>query len=58
MCQLGSYFKVTFLIRDSNEIRTHNHLVRKRTLSHLTQLASLAKWLGVRLRIKWLWVRI
>ena len=40
---------------DSNVIRTHNHLIRKRTLNHL---ASLAKWLRVRLRIKWLWVRI
>ena len=36
----------------SNEIRTHNHLVCKRTLNHL------AKWLSVRLRTKWLWVRI
>ena len=30
-------------LNDSNEIRTHNHLVRKRTLNHL---ANLAKWLG------------
>ena len=36
-------------------IRTHNHLVRKRILSHLD---SLAKWLSVPLRTKWLWVRI
>ena len=36
----------------SNEIRTHNHLVCKRTLKHL------AKWLSVRLRTKWLWIRI
>ena len=42
-------------LSDSNEIRTHNHLVRKRTLNHL---ASLAKWLSVRLRTKWLWVWI
>ena len=28
---------------DSNRIRTHNHLVRKRTLNHL---APLAKWLS------------
>ena len=28
---------------DSNEIRTHNHLVRKRTLDHLAQLE---KWLS------------
>ena len=32
---------------------THNHLVRKRTLNHLVKLASLAKWLSVRLRTKW-----
>ena len=42
-------------ISDSNGIRTHNHLVRKWTLYHL---ASLAKWLSVRLRTKWLCVRI
>ena len=28
---------------DSNEIRTHNHLVRKRTLNHL---AKLVNWLS------------
>ena len=33
-------------------IRTHNHLVRKRTLNHLV------KWLSVCLRTKWLWVRV
>ena len=43
---------------ESNDIRTHNHLFRKRTLNHLAQLASLAKWLSVRLRTKWFWVRI
>ena len=32
-----------------NWIRTHNHLVHKRTLNHLAKLASLAKWLSVRL---------
>ena len=42
-------------LSDSNEIRTHNHLVRKRTLNHL---ASFAKWLSVRLQTKWLSVRI
>ena len=26
-------------LNDSNEIRTHNHLVRKRTLNHLVKLA-------------------
>ena len=38
-----------------NGTRTHSQLVCKRTLNHL---ASLAKWLGVRLRTKWLWVRV
>ena len=44
-----------FLLRDKNDIRTYNHLVRKRTLNHL---AKLAKSLNVRLRTKWLWVQI
>ena len=39
-----------------NGIRTDNHLVRTRTLNHLAKQASLAKWLSVRLRAKWLWV--
>ena len=34
---------------DCNWTRTHNHLVHKRTLNHLAKLASLAKWLSVRL---------
>ena len=38
-----------YCLSDSNGIRTHNHLVCKRTLNHL---ASLAKWLSVRLRTK------
>ena len=38
---------------DSNGIRTHNHLVRKQTLNHLTKLS---KSLSFRLRTKWLWV--
>ena len=42
---------------DWNWIRTHNHLVRKRTLNQLAKLACLAKWLSVRLWTKWLWVR-
>ena len=45
-------------LSDSNVIRTRNHLVRKRTLNHLAKLASLDKWLSVRLRTKRLWVRI
>ena len=32
-----------YYVSDSNEIRTHNHLVRKRTLNHLTMLV---KWLS------------
>ena len=32
-----------WILSDSNVIRTHNHLVRKRTLNHL---AKLAKWLN------------
>ena len=39
---------------DFNGIQTHNHLAHKRTLNHL---ASLAEWLRVHLRTKWLWVR-
>ena len=34
------------------------HLVRKRTLDHVAKLASLAKWLSVRLVTNWLWVGI
>ena len=33
---------VLFLI-DCNWTRTHNHLVRKRTLNHLTKLAKLTR---------------
>ena len=40
---------------DCNGTRTHNHLVRKRTLNHL---ASLTKWLSVRLRTTWLRIRV
>ena len=40
------------LYDDSNRIQTHNHLVCKRTLNHLTKLTSLAKWLSVCLQIK------
>ena len=39
----------------ANGIQTQNRLVRKQTPN---QLAKLAKWVSVRLRIKWLWVRI
>ena len=55
---IEKYFYSVTLIH-SNEIRTHNPLVRKQTLNHLARFnaASLAKWLSVRLRTKWLWVR-
>ena len=36
----------------SNGIRTHNNLTCEQTLNHLAKLASLAKWLSARLRIK------
>ena len=55
---LSRKIKHNHFLPDSNEIRTHNHLVCKRQLKHLAKLASLAKWLSVRLRTKWLWVRI
>ena len=42
-------------LSDCSWTRTQNHLVRKRTLNHL---ASLAKWLSVRLQTKWFWVRV
>ena len=42
-------------LSDSKGIRTHNHLVRKRTLNHL---AGLVIWLSFCLRNKCLWVRI
>ena len=42
------------LLSDSNKIRTHNHLVHKRTLNPVAKLASLAKWFSVRLWTKWL----
>ena len=32
-----------WILSDSNRIRTHNHLICKRTLNHLTKLA---KWLS------------
>ena len=45
-------------LSDSNETRTHNHLVRQWTLNHLAKLTILAKWLSVHLQTKWSWVRI
>ena len=55
-CYIFSEGKYIFC--DCNGTRTHNQLVRKRTLNHLAKLASLAKRLSVRLRIKWLWLRV
>ena len=45
-------------LSDCNGNRTQNQLVRKQTLNHLAKLASLAKWLSVRLRTNWLWIRV
>ena len=49
---------IAAFLSDSNKIQTHDHLVCKRTLSHLAKLASLTKWLSVHLQIKWLRVLI
>ena len=38
---------------DCNWTRTHNYSVHKRTLNHSAKLASLAKWLSVRLWTLW-----
>ena len=45
-------------LSDSSGIRTHNHLVRKRTLNHLVKVAIFDIRPLVRLRTKSLWVRI
>ena len=46
------------LVRDM--IKTYNQMHRTDKYSQLSSIiqASLAKWLSVRLRTKWLWVRI
>ena len=46
------------MLSDGNGIRTHSHLVRKRTLNQLAKLAIFTKCLDVCLLSKWLWVRI
>ena len=46
---------ITEVSSDNNGIQTHN---LKRTFNHLAKLASLAKFLSVCLRTKWLRVRI
>ena len=38
-----NFWKKIWSLSDSNGIRTHKHLVRKRTFNHL---AKLAKWLS------------
>ena len=48
----------TNMTSDSNDIRTHNHLIRKQTPNQLAKLVSLAKWLNICLQIKELWVWI
>ena len=49
----AQYMEIKRLQWDSNP-----QPLSKRTLNHLAKLASLGKWLSVRLRIKWLWVRV
>ena len=50
----GVFTTLSNMYVGSNGTRTHNHLVRKRTLN---PLASLAKWLIVGLHTNWFWVR-
>ena len=45
-------------LSDCNGTRLHNRLVREQTLIHLAKPASSAKWLCLRLRTKWLLVRV
>ena len=39
-------------LKDSNGIRTHDHLFRKRALNHLVKLGCFTKWLSVPLWTK------
>ena len=41
-----------YCLSDSNGIRTHNHLVCKRTLNHLAKLTIRTKWLGVQVQLQ------
>ena len=50
--------RVIWSLSDCNGARTYNHLVCKPILNHLAKLASLVKWVNVRLQAKWLWVRV
>ena len=52
--KLKHYFTCENFIDKVFRIRTPNYLVRKRPLSHLAKLASLAKLLTFPLRTKWL----
>ena len=45
-------------LSDCNLTRTHNPLVDKGTLNHLTKLTSSSKWLSVRFWTMWLQVRV
>ena len=53
-----SFFVEQLFLINSNEIRTNNPLVCKRTLNHLAKPVSLAKCLSFPLEIKWLSVQI
>ena len=46
---------ISEILSGCNRTRTHNYLVRNRTLNYL---AKLAKWLSICLRTKWLCVRV
>ena len=54
---------INYIIKTDNYCVTaarfepRNHLARKQTLNHLARLASVAKWLSVRLRAIWLWFK-
>ena len=52
--QIQQLQKTENRVNDCNGTRTHNYLVRK----YLAKLATSTKWLSVRLRTKWLWVRV
>ena len=54
---IGNIFLTKPAIRDCNGIRTHNYVVRKRTLNHSAKMVQ-PKWFSTCLRTKWLKVRI
>ena len=51
---ISFYSKVLKCLSDCNLTRTHNHLIRKRTLNRLAKV----HWALVRLRTKWFWIRV